>query len=1107
MKYLIQKYLLLISAILIISGNLYSKPETEQFYFNKIAAFSSLSSFYVKTMVQDSTGYIWIATSDGMNRYDGHEIKVYKAYDGKENLGLVSGTIQELLLDSKDRLWVGTPIGISLYNKELDKFEIIASITEENGLESFDIKNIFEDKEGNIYVGTGVLIYRYDEEDEVFKKIFTVRQESISRILFDKENGGFWVGYLEGGGIDYYASFDSTEPKYTINVRESQTGIFNMVNFHGQIWAALGEEGAIVFDAESGTNIKRKFNKSGERNHVINFRIDKKERLWLMDFSGIKRYRPETKDYKEYYTYQDLHYSLQPNTVDIFEDNQGNFYTLHNGGGVYVSLLEVGFDLINTSDTFFWHLNNPNISAIAQDKDDNLWLGSFNGGIDIFKWKENKIEHISQNDESLEGGTVTFIYKDSKDNIWTSTYLHGLKKYNNQTKKFKTWKKGGSNSLAHNDIRSICEDDKGNFWVGTHGGGLDYLDIKNNSFKNYNQDDNNLTSLWINHLLLDSQKRLWVATSFGVSMLQEGDTIFTQYFSNYEMEIGIKGDEVSCILEDDDGKLWVGTNEGLYYYSEEHSNFILYDKLPVMYITSLQFDVIGDLWIGTHDGLYRLDLEKEVYNIFDDYDGLQGKDFNLRASYSDADGRLYFGGTEGLSMFYPERLVYNDIPPMLRFSRLLLFNEPIEKYGEKSVLPKEINYVDELVLEYKQNFFTIEFTALNYTNPLKTEYACKMEGFDDDWINIGNKRSMSYTNLFPGKYTFRVKAANNHGVWNEEGISLKIIIKPPWYLSKWFIILVILMFSMLLMLIHKLRIRTLRVRELQLTNIVQERTTQLKESNAQLQQRADELKNINYVLEERQNTIISQSELLRNQAKSLHESNVELKQLVNTRDKLLSIIAHDLRSPFNTILGFTGLLTDAFDASNPERMKQYARYIHDASISVFNLLENLLYWARSQTEKIDVKPDYYFLDNIVEETLLLVKESAAKKSLTIDDSGYNNYKVFMDVDMMNSVFRNLIINAIKFTPQNGKITITTEQKKNFVEVKIQDTGVGMSKELIESLYKRLKVTSKPGTLGEKGVGIGLALSYEFIIKNGGELKIDSKIGKGTSFVFTIPLNP
>ena len=306
-------------------------------------------------------------------------------------------------------------------------------------------------------------------------------------------------------------------------------------------------------------------------------------------------------------------------------------------------------------------------------------------------------------------------------------------------------------------------------------------------------------------------------------------------------------------------------------------------------------------------------------------------------------------------------------------------------------------------------------------------------------------------------------------------------------------------------LIYKYKTKLLRKQGDRLILLVSEQTRQLRESNEKLKQRTIELNRFNQVLEERQSTIISQAKKLKTQAEHLKINNKELLRLIATRDKMFTIIAHDLRSPFNTILGFTGLLTEAFDPKDPERMKQYARYIHDASISVFNLLENLLFWSKSQSDQIQFNPSLSQLDEIIEDSILLVRESAVKKNQTIDTSNYKNYKVFIDADMMRSVVRNLIINAIKFTPQGGCIKISSSLAEDFVTVAISDTGVGMSQETINKLSKNLSIDSSPGTSGEIGAGMGLALSYEFIQINGGELTVESILGKGSTFSFTIPI--
>lgn len=1101
MRVFIKKNKFICFILLCVVHSTYAQPI--DFYFNRIAAYSSLSSHYVNKMVQDSVGYIWIATTDGVNRFDGHEIVVYKAYDGLVNTGLVSGQINELFLDSKDRLWVGTPVGISRYDKEYGRFEIIVSTSNLNGLETADIRYILEDFSGRIVVVSGTGIYTYNENKETFELLFNTGGLVISSILFD-ENNGFWLGYFDGRGIDYFSSYSAPTRDYHINVHSESTTVLKMVKFEGQVWCALGDEGTLVIEPVSKKCKKRYFN-NADKLHVINVTIDRSGNLWLIDHSGIKLYHSDTDSFTAYYNYSEIPNSLQPNVADVFEDRQGNFYTIHKGDGVYVSFHQIGFQLFNTSDRYFWHTTTCNISAVSEDSKGELWLGSFNGGIDVFRWDERKIDFFFGDSCGLGTGTVLFLFLDSQQNMWTSTYMDGLKRFDPTTETFETWRKAtNSNSISHNDIRGMAEDNLGNFWLATHGAGIDYFEVESNRFTNFNLSEHNLSSNWVNEVMLDDKNRLWAATSYGISMKTDEDSLFRTFIPDVSKDQGLIGDDVICLLQDNLGTIWAGTNKGLFFYAEDDTTFSLYKGFPTNFITSLEVDQNDELWVGTHDGLLKLNPTTGRVYHFDENDGLQGMDFNPRVSYFNGVNNLFFGGTGGVNVFDPDNLVFNDVAPTLRFSRFLLFNTPIEEYEDGKFLNKELNSIDEIVLEYKQNFFTIEFVAFNYTNPSKNQYTCMLEGFDENWVDRGNKRSMSYTNLFPGRYVFRVKAANNMGVWNEEGISLVIRVLPPWWLSIWFFISLVVLIVFSLLYFYRSRTKSLRKQSVRLAQLVSDQTGQLRESNEKLKLRTNQLNKFNQVLEERQSIIIDQAKMLKSQAEHLQVSNEELLRLIETRDKMFSIIAHDLRSPFNTILGFTGLLTEAFDDKDPERMQQYARHIHDSSISVFNLLENLLFWARSQTEQIQFNPSISQLDEIVDESLSLVRESAVKKKQTIDSSKYQNYEAYMDVDMMRSVVRNLIMNAIKFTHPEGQIQIASSLTEDFVKVSISDNGKGMSQDVINRISRNLSVDSTPGTSGESGAGLGLSLSYEFIKMNGGELTIESTLGKGSVFSFTLP---
>ncbi len=1100
-RFLITRILLLIIVLNFYSFS-YSIPR--DFKFNRLSAYNELSSYYVNDIVQDSSGYLWIATDNGLNRFDGHTIKVYKAYKNNISTGLVSNQINEIFIDSKDRIWLGTPVGISIYNKEYDKFEPLASVNNNNGISELSITKIIEDKLGQIIVLSVDKLYLFDEHTKTFKTVFSSNKR-VSSILFD-HNNGFWLGYFWGQGIEYFTSFEHKSPEYKIDLSHYGTSVGKLEYYNELVWASIETGGVITIDPAK-REIQKNYLISDEENqyYTINIVKDIGNNLWFIDHSGLKLYLPGKDSIKSYYNYPDDPKSLQLSVSSVLLDTQGNFYTTHKGDGVYVDYVQTGFSYFGRSEHDFWHTTMQNISAVIVDEQNNLWIGGYDGGINVFRWDERVTDYYFGDEQNLGTGSITFFFKDSKGNIWTSSYLEGLKKFDQKSRKFIGWKHSDDpNSLSNNDVRAMAEDKNGNYWIATNGSGVDYFNVKENKFYNYNSEKNNLSLNWVNDIYVDSKERLWVATSYRIALLQEKDSIFKNYPLYYTEVERLHESVVNCIAEDSKGVIWIGTSQGIYYFDEEENKYLFYNKFIEDPITSLEVDKYDNLWVGTHKGLFKVRTDSHEYYQFDAFDGLHGFDFNMRASYR-SHSTMFFGGPGGVTYFHVDRLNFNENPPKIRFTNFFLFNKKIENYGKREILEKEISSVDEIVLDYKHNFFTIEFLAFNYINPQRNRYMCKLEGFDKDWIERGNERNMSYTNLLPGKYLFKVKAANNDGVWNDDFITLKIRILPPWYLSIWFFISAIALVVIALVAFYKIRTQSLRNRSEELSKIVSDQTIKLRESNEVLQQRAEDLKMFNEILEERQTTIINQSDKLRTQATDLKQKNEELVKLVHTRDRMFSIIAHDLRSPFNTILGFTDLLSESFDKSEMDRMRQYAKYVHNASVSVFNLLENLLMWARSQTDQIYFNPKVADLDDIVHDTLSLVKETALKKVQIIDTSNYKNYQVFMDVDMMRSVFRNILTNAIKFTQDGGLIKISSVKSDGFVEVSVSDNGIGIDQELIDKVMDNIEIESTLGTAGEKGAGMGLLLSHKFVNINGGKFSIDSEKGKGSTFKFTVPI--
>lgn len=1087
-----------------------SAAQIPEFKFRQLPNLEKLSSRSVTCMAQDSTGFIWIGTDDGLNRFNGYEFEVYRS-QGQTPTGLTSNEISSIFVDSKNRIWVGTQFGISVFNAAKNNFIPIASPEDPGGLTEIYITGITEDRTGKIIVSAGNSIYFLDEELLKFKLKIESTEGLITSLFIDQSNA-IWVGH-ENGHILYFTdnkflSVTNFDADINTEIGPDAAPVTGLIVIKNFLWIGYRGGGIVKYDLNTKTK-KHYLTGSAERFVMLLYK-DQRQRLWSCDYTGLKLYNELDDHFFGYYHNAAELNSIRPNLTGIFLDKQGNYFFFYRGEGVYVSYVDRGFKQFDTSPLWYWYVQSANIMAVSEEANGNLWLGGYNGGIDVFDWINGRMIRFNTYQQAsirLGMGTIFAIYRDSDDLMWIGSHSGGLRSYNTETGELRIYQHvvDDPESIIGNDVRSISEDKFGNIWVGVHGKGVSKFNKAVKNFKHYTVENNGLPSIWVEPVLADSRGNTWVGSTGGLSLLKNGEDVFKNFYATPEQNDGLQGNRVICIHESRKGMIWVGTNEGLYMITPDSLKITRFAESAYnQYITGIEEDHNGKIWFSTLAGLYRLDTETGTFFQFNENDGLQGSGFNHRASFYNGKTELFFGGTKGVNLFNPDNLHFNTTKPTIVFSRFLLFNKEIVDYRPGGILEKHISKLDEVILNYDQNVFTIEFTALNMINPERNTYAYILDGFDSRWNYIGSKRDVTYTNLNPGRYTFRVKAANNDGVWNDDGISLRITVLPPWYRTNLFYFLLVVMAVALPFLFSRLRTVALRRQKKHLSHMVAEKTWKLRKNNESLKQRTVELNRINFILEERQQTIEQQSLELEMQALSLQKTNNELSKLNNTKDKLFSIIAHDLRAPFNTILGFSGLLIDINDRDDLEKVSVHARYVHDASLQVYNLLENLLFWARSQTNEIHCNPIITDLNQIVDDNLDLLKESFVKKELEILTDGYENYPVCVDLDMMRTVVRNLLINAIKFTPKGGSVSLKAKKIKSLVKLSISDTGVGIHKDDMQLLTIAGEQKTTKGTEGERGSGLGLVLCNEFTVRNGGRLIIESELGQGSTFSILLP---
>jgi signal transduction histidine kinase len=612
-------------------------------------------------------------------------------------------------------------------------------------------------------------------------------------------------------------------------------------------------------------------------------------------------------------------------------------------------------------------------------------------------------------------------------------------------------------SISNKTIWNLFIDHNNTLWVSIYNVGIDLFDIKTGKVLNrFRPDPDKPGSISGNNswfFFEDDEKKMWVCTQNGLDLFDSAANSF-KVFKFPDNDIG-------SFYKDKSGYLWVGTNtKGLFVCSPDGTILKTYDVtniLPNNRIHAIIQDKKGDIWISSNNGISRINPDIQSVRNYSREDGLQGDQFYQQSFLKTRKGELYFGGYSGLNSFFPDSLKDNDFIPPVYITDFQIFNKPVVYAVPGAQFPTHISEADEIRLNWNQSVFSFSFAAINYIHPKKNQYAYIMEGFEKDWnYTDASRRYVTYTNLDPGEYTFKVKASNNDNVWNEKGTSLKIIILPPWWKTLWFRAIGLSIIIFVVFALFRTRVLQLKKQQMLLEETVAKKTAELNELNA-------------------------------------------------SKDKFFSIIAHDLKNPFNTIIGFSEMMKESVKLNDSATFYEYAVMINTSAVQTFKLLENLLEWANSQRGKLEFLPMPVNLKELVKDELLMAEEMAMGKSIELICDVDESLTILADKNMIRTILRNLISNAIKFTHRNGKVIISARISHKHVDVSVSDNGIGMTQATISKLFRLDANLSTRGTDNEKGTGLGLFLCKEFVEKHGGKIWVISEIGKGSTFNFRLPL--
>jgi signal transduction histidine kinase/DNA-binding NarL/FixJ family response regulator/streptogramin lyase len=646
---------------------------------------------------------------------------------------------------------------------------------------------------------------------------------------------------------------------------------------------------------------------------------------------------------------------------------------------------------------------------------------------------------------------------------------------------------GDPHSLSHNIVRSLYVDNSGTLWIGTFGGGLNRFDSKTEDFVRYLHDPDNPSSLSDNTVMSifeDSSGELWIATLGGLNRFVSNTEGFVQYTHDPNDQNSLSHNNAVSLYEDQEGVLWIGTNGGgLNKFDRQDERFIHYtekDGLPSDTVMGITEDDQGFLWLSTSQGLSKFDPRLETFRNFDAYDGLQSNQFNFNSLYKSSSGELFFGGVDGFNVFYPVDIKDNPTIPPIVITGFQLANRPVEIGGD-SVLQRSIVETDELILSHEDRVLSFEFAALNYLSPQKNRYRYKLEGFEEEWNEVGaDRRFVTYTNLDPGEYVFRVTGSNNDGVWNEEGTSIKITVTPPWWATIWFRGAVALGLVGLVAAGFVWQRRGAKRRERELETLVTERTREL--------------------------------ELARDQAEAANQA----------KSEFLANMSHELRTPLNAILGFARLTEG--DPATPPSQQENLHTITRSGEHLLTLIDDVLEMARIESGHITLEVHDFDLYRLLDDLEDMFRLGAGDKGLELSFHRTPDLPRFVATDerKLRQVLINLLSNAIKFT-EEGSVTLrartkderrATDTPSSIVHrpssliFEVADTGYGIAPHEMETLFEPFVQTSA-GQQVQTGTGLGIPISRRYVQVMGGELTANSTgvPGQGSAFSFSIPVSP
>lgn len=1023
-----------------------SNVTNSEYYFRNMAVEDGLSQNMVYSIMQDKTGFIWFGTLDGLNRYDGLRFKIFKR-NNEDHSSIGSNKIISLLQDANEKIWVGTTAGIYIYDPHYENFSRFDKKTDQGESVNGLVRDLKVDAEGNIWMvvqDKGVFCLTIDEK----LVRYPLENMNLRKMEFDYY-GNVWVATY-GRGLLSIDPKSSEVHEFLIDEKKKKISE-NYINTILSVNSNYLLVGTVTRGVQK-FNLKEKtfapFLEKGHDGHPLFVRCmikTKNQGLWIGTEEGIFIYDLKTMEFVNLRHFHNDPFSISDNAIhSLYQDREGGIWIGTFFGGVSYfndsfSHFEKYYPIIGKNS-----ISGKSISEFCEDGEKNIWIGTEDAGLNKF----NPATKVFTKSPVPSKNIHSLLYDNNK--LWIGTFSDGLYIMNLLTQKVTSYKNSTSaNSIKDDNIYSIYKDSSGKIWIGSMTG-LQYYDQKADNFKRVRE--HQITSQ-VNDILEDYKGIVWFATI--------GDGLFSydrfsDEWQHYSSQVDIaddSGKSIICLLQDKKNRLWIGTEgAGLCRFDPEKNSFSTVvtsnSGLPNDVIYKLIEDSNGYIWGSTNKGLFRLDSENLDVRIYTHSNGLLGDQFNYKSGFKGHDGKLYFGGVKGFVAFIPNNLKINEYIPPVVLNSFQVQNKEVSLTDEKKLLNKSITYANTINIPYHASIFSIGFAALSYIYPNGNRYAYKLEGRDNDWIEVDQTHQVNYSDLSPGHYVFKVKGANSDGVWNEEGISLKINILPPWYRTFWAYLFYFLMISALVYYsIHRY---------------------------VQNAKHRNEL-----LLEELENT----------KEKEIYEAKIEF----------FTQITHEIRTPLSLIkIPLEEVMKDMDKSdTNWENLIVMQRNVD----RLLKLVNELMDFRKTEAQGLNLNFIHADVISLIRDVINEFKPSIDAKGISFS-TFFSSDSFYADVDreIFTKILSNLFSNALKHSLHTIEVNFSYDEK-NF-ELKISNDGDTIPDQFVDKIFDPFFKLNK----NILGTGIGLALVKSLVELHKGIIYCNNSEADTTTFVMILPRN-